>query len=137
MQTGPKQLLKNPLGESRTTPPQPFRPRNFLERLLAPPAACTSGQGKGRRRKQKGKATYLPTCLFLRFLRFFSHGVLGIPMQRNGQKRDKKSRWEKTTGKKFFFFSQLFRPKVFDMDSPPKKIGVFELPLLKNAQKRH
>jgi hypothetical protein len=43
------QLLKNPLGESRATPPppQPFRPRprHFLERLLAPPAACSSGQG--------------------------------------------------------------------------------------------
>jgi hypothetical protein len=49
----------------------------------------------------------------------------------------KKSRWEKTKGKKFFF-SQLFRPKVFDMDFPQKVLnGVFELPLLRNAQKRH
>jgi hypothetical protein len=53
-------------------------------------------------------------------------------MQRNGQKRDKKSRWEKTKGKKFFF------SKVFDMDFPQKVFyGVFELPLLRNAQKRH
>jgi hypothetical protein len=40
--------------------------------------------------------------------------------------------------KKGGFFSQLFRPKVFDMDFPQKVVcGVFELPLLKNAQKRH
>jgi hypothetical protein len=33
---------------------------------------------------------------------------------------------------------QLFRPKVFDMDFPQKVFdGVFELPLLRNAQKRH
>jgi hypothetical protein len=36
------------------------------------------------------------------------------------------------------FFSQLFRPKAFDMDFPQKVFcGVFELPLLRNAQKRH
>jgi hypothetical protein len=58
-------------------------------------------------------------------------------MQRNGQKRDKrkiegKSRQEKS------LFSQLFRPKVFDMGSPQKVFyGVFELPLLRNAQKLH
>jgi hypothetical protein len=58
-------------------------------------------------------------------------------MQRNGQKRDKKKRREKTTGKKGVF-SQLFPPKVFDMDSPQKVFhGVFELPLFRNAQKRH
>jgi hypothetical protein len=34
--------------------------------------------------------------------------------------------------------SQLFRPKVFDMDFPQNVFyGVFELPLLRNAQKRH
>jgi hypothetical protein len=39
---------------------------------------------------------------------------------------------------RIFFFSQLFRPKVFDMDFPQKVFyGVFELPLLRNAQKRH
>ena len=63
------------------------------------------------------------------------YGVFGLLMQRNGQKRDKKNRWEKTKGKKK---SQLFRPKVFDMDFPQKVFnGVFELPLLRNAQKRH
>jgi hypothetical protein len=42
--------------------------------------------------------------------------------------------------RKKFFFSQLFRPKVFDMEFPKKFFmvyGVFELPLLRNAQKRH
>ena len=33
------------------------------------------------------------------------------------------------------FFSQLFRPKVFDMDFHQKVFyGVFKLPLLRNAQ---
>jgi hypothetical protein len=51
--------------------------------------------------------------------------------------RLKKNRWEKTTGKKFFFLN-FFRPKAFDMYFPKKKCyGVFELPLLRNAQKRH
>jgi hypothetical protein len=58
-------------------------------------------------------------------------------MQRNGQKRDKKKSMGKDDRKKVFF-SQLFRPKVFDMDFPQKAVfGVFELPLLRNAQKRH
>jgi hypothetical protein len=36
------------------------------------------------------------------------------------------------------FLSQLFRPKFFDIDFPQKVFyGVFELPLLRNAQKRH
>jgi hypothetical protein len=40
--------------------------------------------------------------------------------------------------RKNVFFSQLFRPKVFDIDFPQKVFyGVFELPLLRNAQKRH
>jgi hypothetical protein len=39
---------------------------------------------------------------------------------------------------KSFFSSQFLRPKVFDMDFPQKVFcGVFEFPLLKNAQKRH
>jgi hypothetical protein len=45
------------------------------------------------------------------------------------------NRWLKTKGKKE---SQFFRPKVFDMDFPQKVFyRVFELPLLRNAQKRH
>jgi hypothetical protein len=39
--------------------------------------------------------------------------------------------------RKNVFFPQLFRPKVFDMYFPQKVFcGVFELPLLRNAQKR-
>jgi hypothetical protein len=98
---------------------------------------------KGRRRKRKKNdvPTYLP---FLRFFEIFRsdfrkylYGVFGLLMQRNGQKRDKtkvdgKRRQEKS------FFSQLFRPKVFDMYFPKKVFyGVFELPLLRNAQKRY
>jgi hypothetical protein len=38
--------------------------------------------------------------------------------------------------RKKVFVSQLFRPKAFDIDFPQKVFyGVFELPLLRNAQK--
>jgi hypothetical protein len=64
-------------------------------------------------------------------------------MQRNGQKRDKKKSMGKGKDsllkdeRKKVFFPQFFRPKVFDMYFPQKLFnGVFELPLLRNAQKR-
>jgi hypothetical protein len=55
-------------------------------------------------------------------------------MQRNGQKRDKKKSMGKDDRKKifFFFFGQKF------LDFPQKGFySAFELPLLRNAQKRH
>jgi hypothetical protein len=62
---------------------------------------------------------------------------LGSSCRETAKNAIKKNRWEKTKGKKFFF-SQLFRPKVFDIDFPQKVFyGVFEVPLLRNAQKRH
>jgi hypothetical protein len=69
------------------------------------------GSFQGAPKKKKKEATYLPTyLLFLRFFEIFGsdfrkhfYGVFELPMQRNGQKRDKKNRWENTTGKKFFF----------------------------------
>jgi hypothetical protein len=62
-------------------------------------------------------------------------------VQRNGQKRDKKQSMGKDDRKKVFFLN-LFRPKAAFKASDmyfPKKVfdGVFELPLLRNAQKRH
>jgi hypothetical protein len=50
-----------------------------------------------------------------------------------------KTRLKKSMEKDERFFSpRLFRPKVFDMGFPQKVFnGVFELPLLRNAQKRH
>jgi hypothetical protein len=40
--------------------------------------------------------------------------------------------------RKTVFFLNFFRPKVFDMYFRKKVFyGVFELPLLRNAQKRH
>jgi hypothetical protein len=49
-------------------------------------------------------------------------------MQRNGQKDDSKE----------VFFSQLFWAEAFDLDFPQNVFnGVFELPLFRNAQKRH
>jgi hypothetical protein len=57
-------------------------------------------------------------------------------MQRNGQKRDKRNPMGKDERKQVFF-PQLFRPKVLDTYFPQKVFyGVFELPLLRNAQKR-
>jgi hypothetical protein len=74
--------------------------------------------------------------IFRSDFRKYFYGVFGLLLQRNGQKRDKKNRWENMTGGKKI--SQLFRPKVFDMDLPQKVcFGVFELLLLRNAQKRH
>jgi hypothetical protein len=62
---------------------------------------------------------------------------LGSSCRETAKNAIKNSRKKKTKGKKLFF-SQLFRPKVFDMDFPQKVFyGVFELPLLRNAQKRH
>jgi hypothetical protein len=83
-------------------------------------------------KKRKKRRTYLPT--FLRFFEIFRsdfrkhfNGVFGLLMQRNGRKRDKKNRWGKTKGKKFFF-PQLFRPKAvdnFDMDFPQNFLWCF------------
>jgi hypothetical protein len=62
---------------------------------------------------------------------------LGSPCRETAKNAIKKKSMGKDDRKKVFF-SQLFRPKVFDMDFPQKVFnGVFELPLLRNAQKRH
>jgi hypothetical protein len=78
--------------------------------------------------------------IFRSDFRKYFYGVFGLLRQRNGQKTRLKKiggRREKSTGKKFFS-PQLFWPKVFDMDFPKKVFnGVFELPLLRNAQQCH
>jgi hypothetical protein len=84
--------------------------------------------------KKRKRRTYLPT--FLRFFAIFRsdfrkylYGVFGFLMQRNGQKRDKKKSMGKYDRKKVLF-SQLFRPKAFDINFPQNVFyGVFELPL--------
>jgi hypothetical protein len=91
---------------------------------------------KKRREKTKGKKFFfLPT--FSDFLQkvfvVFSSSSCRETAKNAIKKIDGKRRKEKS-----FFFSQLFRPKVFDMDFLQKVFyGVFELPLLRNAQKRH
>jgi hypothetical protein len=63
--------------------------------------------------------------------------LLGSSCRETAKNAIKNNRWENTTGKKFFFLN-FFRPKVFDMYFPKKVFnGVFELPLLRNSQKRH
>jgi hypothetical protein len=101
----------------------------------------------GRKGRQiKNKKTDVPTyLLFLRFFEIFRsdfrkyfYGVFGLLIQRNGEKRDKKTKSKGKYDRKRLFFPQLFRPKVFDMDFPQKFFnGFFELLLLRNAQKRH
>jgi hypothetical protein len=62
---------------------------------------------------------------------------LGSSCRETAKNAIKKNRWENTTGKRFFF-STFSAKKVFDMDFPQKVFSsVFELPLLRNAQKRH
>jgi hypothetical protein len=106
-------------------------------------SAMVAHQGAPKKNPKKtGVPTYLP---FLRFFEIFRsdfrkyfNGVFGLLMQGNGQKRDKNN-FDGKRRKDFFFFPpQLFRPEVFDIDFPQKVFnGVFELPLLRNAQKRH
>jgi hypothetical protein len=99
-------------------------------------------QGALKKKKNRG---YLPTYLFLRF---FDEKIcmvfLGSSCRETAKNAIKKNSMGKNERKKVFF-SQLFRPKVllfrpkvFDIDFPQKVFyGVFELPLLRNAQKRH
>jgi hypothetical protein len=62
---------------------------------------------------------------------------LGSSCRETAKNAIKKKSMGKDDRKKVFF-PQLFRPKVFDMDFRQKVFyGVFELPLLRNAQKRH
>jgi hypothetical protein len=59
---------------------------------------------------------------------------LGSSCRETAKNAINKYRWEKTTGKMFFFLN-FFRPKVFDMYFPKKVFyGVFELPLLKRTK---
>jgi hypothetical protein len=57
--------------------------------------------------------------------------TLASSCRETANKRDKQIEEKNDMEKEF---SQLFWQKVFDMDFPPK---VFELPLLRNAQKCH
>jgi hypothetical protein len=55
-------------------------------------------------------------------------------MQRNGQKRDKnKSKGENDIKKRGF--SQILGKKFLTSTPPKKFYGIFELPLMRNAQK--
>jgi hypothetical protein len=124
----------------------PRNPIKYTSRSVVPPfflrapwAPCP--RGAEEEKKKSDVPTYLPFlslfAIFRSDFRKYFYGVFGSLMQRNGQKRDKKKSMGKDDRKKVLF-SQLFRPKVFDMDFPQKVFyGVFELPLLRNAQKRH
>jgi hypothetical protein len=79
---------------------------------------------KGKKEKSDVPTTYLP---FLRFFEIFSsdfrkyfYGVLGLLMQRNGQKRDKKKSMGKYERKNVFFGQ-----KFLTWTSPKKFLMVF------------
>jgi hypothetical protein len=64
--------------------------------------------------------------------------VFKLLMQRNSQKRNKTKPKEKNDRKTSFFSPQLFWQKVLTWTfSNELFCGVFELPSLRNAQKRH
>jgi hypothetical protein len=100
-----------------------------------------TARGKGpkkKRKRRRRKTTYLvPTSL-----PFFSEVFLDFPILENlllvflGSSCRETAKNAIDDRKKVLFFS-AFRPKVFGMDFPQKVVhGVFELPLLRNAQKR-
>jgi hypothetical protein len=99
-----------------------------------------SVSAKGRL-KNKRRGTYLPTYFFLRLFEIFTSDFENVFMAFLGfsyaEKRAKNA-IKKIEGKRRqekSFFSQLFRQKAFDMDFPQFCNGIFELPLLRNAQK--
>jgi hypothetical protein len=93
--------------------------------------------------KKKKRRTYLPAFfeIFLRFSGLILENIFVVfwgSSCREIAKNTKKKIDGKRRKEKSFFFSQLFRPKVFDMGFSQKVFyGVFELPLMRNAQKLH
>jgi hypothetical protein len=89
-------------------------------------------RGAEERKKKTEVGAMVPVLRFFEifrsvFRKYFCD-VFGFLMQRNGQKRDKKNQREDDRKKN----------QAFDMDFPYNFVcGVFELPLLRNAQKRH
>jgi hypothetical protein len=77
----------------------------------------------------------------LRFSGLILENIFMVFLSSSCRETAKNAIKQKSMGKddrKKVFFSQLFRAKVFDMDFPQKVFcGVFELPLLRNTQKRH
>jgi hypothetical protein len=103
----------------------------------------SEARGKGRLKKEGARylsivPTYLP--FFGDFWRFSGLSFENMFMVFWGSscRKTTKNAIKKIEGEirqEKSFFSQLFRPKVFDMDFPQKVFNsVFELPLLRNAQ---
>jgi hypothetical protein len=74
--------------------------------------------------------------IFRSNFRKYVYGVFGLLMQRNGQKRDKKNRWEKTTRKKVFFCN-FFGQKFLTWTFPKKCFLVFLNWALNHEQRCH
>jgi hypothetical protein len=116
------------------------RPRGGAPQPQPQPQPCTVHQGAPKKKKEKSDVpTYLP---FLRFFLRFSGLILEnsfMVFLSSSCRETAKNAIKESDGKKRkekSFFSQLFRPKAFAMLDFPQKVfaGVFELPLLRNAQ---
>jgi hypothetical protein len=113
----------------------------LLKQVLSTP----DSQGAPKKKKEKSDVvpTYLPTFFefVLRFLGLILEHIfmvfLGSSCRETTKNAVKENRWEMTKGTSFFF-SQLFGQKLLTWIFPKKYFyGVFELPLLRNAQKHH
>jgi hypothetical protein len=90
-------------------------------------------KGQEAPKKKKEKSDVLPTYLFLRFFEIFRsdfrkyfYGVLGLLIQRNGQKRDKKNQREIRQEKSFFLSTfNFFGQKFLTWTSPKKFLWCF------------
>ena len=99
------------------------------------------GGPRGAEEKKEKRRTYLPTFfeIFLRFSGRIWENIfmvfLGSSCRETAKNAIKINRRERTSG---FFFISTFLAKSFWHGFPQKVFyGVFELPLLRNAQKRH
>jgi hypothetical protein len=98
-------------------------------------------QGAPKKKKKNDVPTYLPFFEVFEIFRSHLENIfrvfLGSSCRETAKNAMKKKSMRKDDRKKDFF-PQLFRPEAFDMDFPQRVLyGVFELPLLRNPQKRH
>jgi hypothetical protein len=103
-----------------------FRGRGAVENPAPHRTAVLKCFPRGAFKKKSEVPTYLPTFFgdFLRFSGRILENIFVVFLGSSCRETAKKGKRRQETGKKGVF-SQLFRPKVFDMDFPQKKIVVF------------
>jgi hypothetical protein len=75
--------------------------------------------------------------IFRSDFRKYCNCAFELLVQRNRQTRDKKIEGKEHQEKSFFLSHRFFGKKFLTWTSPKKFYGVFELPLLRNAEIRH